>query len=224
MRNVPEGLDSVGPLSLSRTSPFHIVVSCVLLLTMNSADGSLLELAAACLDPLGLLNPPWTSPSLLFDSTLPLRFDWATFSESGILVMAVLLSCSLLALLPLDLALLALAFLDLPSLTSGDFSCCGGVLLSWGGVTGGCGWTAGGLILGAALLRLVWGSVWLSVSTSVRLSSSVCSLAKLTKTYKNEIFIEIFFPKIWHLAKCINELKVGVNQQCHYLTNTEVKT
>lgn len=193
-RNVAERLDCVGPLSPSRTSPVHIVLSCVLLLTMNSADGSLLELAAACLDLLGLLDSPWASPLLLFDSTLPLCFDWPTFSESGILVMAVPLPCSLLALPPLDLALLALDFLDLPSLSSGDFSCCGGVLLGWGGVTGGCGWAAGGLILVAVLVRLVCGTVWLSVRTSVRLSSSVCSLAKLTKTWKklSQPTVELF--------------------------------
>lgn len=178
-----------GPQSSSRTSPVHIVLSSVLLLTMNSADGSLFELAPPVLDPLDLLDSPWASSSLLFESTLPLRFDWPTISESGTLVMAVPLPCSLLALSPLDLALLALAFLDLPSLGAGVFSCCGGVLLGWGGVTGGCDWTAGGFILGAAAVGLVWGTVWFSVSTSVRLSSSVCSLAKLTKTCKNWQYI-----------------------------------
>lgn len=191
--NIPERLDCVGPQSSSRTSPVHIVLSSVLLLTMNSADGSLFELAAPCLDPLGLLDSPWASPSLLFETMLPLRFDWPTISESGLLVMAVPLSCSLLALPPLDLALLALDFLDLPSLQSGVFSCRGGVLLGWGGVTGSCGWTAGGFILGTGVVGFVCGTEWLSVKTSVRLSSSVCSLAKFTKTCKNEMLFRDFF-------------------------------
>lgn len=205
MHSITESLDSVGSLTLNRTSPVHIALSWVLLLTMNSADGSLLELPAPCLDTVDLLDSPWASPSLLFDSTLPRCFEGSFFSEFGILVMAVPLLCSWLALPPLDLALLTLAFFDLPSLLSGDFLCCGGVLLGWGGVTGGCGWTAGGLILGAATARLVCGTVWLSVTTSVRLSSSVCSLAKLTKTCKrnDKLWSEefFFFPfKSWHLT------------------------
>lgn len=156
---------------------------------MNSADGSLLELSALRLDPLDLLDPPRTSSLLLFESVLPLLCDWLIFSEWGILLIAVLLPCSPLALPPLDLTLLAFPFFDLPSLLSEDFACCCGcVLLGWGGVIGGCGWTVGGFILGAAAVGLFCG-VWLSMTTCFRLSSSVCSLAKLTKTYKNETLI-----------------------------------
>lgn len=51
-RNITEGLDCWS----SHLGPVHIALSCVLLLTMNSADGSLLELPAPCLDPLDLLD------------------------------------------------------------------------------------------------------------------------------------------------------------------------
>lgn len=161
-------LTVVGPFNSCCISPLHSALSCVLLLTIKSAEGCLLELPALC-----LLDSPWTSPLLLFDPLLPRRLTWFVSSGWGILVIAVLLLFSPLALPSLDLTLLAFAFVDLPSfgLLSDDFSCCCRVLLDRGGVIGGCGW----------MVTLVC-TVLLPMTTSVR--SSVCSLAKLTKTYQ----------------------------------------
>lgn len=150
---------------------YHIALSCVLLPTIKSAEASLLELSALCLDPLDLLDSSWTAPLLLFEPLLLLRLS----SGWGNLVIAVLLLFSALPLPLLDLVF------DLPSfgLLWEDFSCCCRVLLGWGSVTVGCGWTVGGLnLVGDALLC----SVPLLMTTSVRRSSSLCSFAKLTNT------------------------------------------
>lgn len=176
-----EILTVFGLFTLCCTNPLHSALSCVSLLTIKRAEGSFLELSALCLDPLDLLDSPWTSPLLLFDPLLPLRLAWSIFSGWGILVIAVLLLFSPLAFPSLDLTLLAFAFFDLLSLWSDDFPCCGGVLLGWGGAISGCGWMVGGLILVASAVRLVC-TVLLPTTTSVRWSSSVCSLAKLTNT------------------------------------------
>lgn len=48
----------VGHFNSCCTSPLHSVLSCVLLLTIKSAVGSLLELSALCLDPLDFLDSP----------------------------------------------------------------------------------------------------------------------------------------------------------------------
>lgn len=180
----------------ARPAPRHSALSCVLLSTINSAEGFL------CLDPLGLLVSPWTPPLLLSEPLLLLRrVLWVFSALWGILVIAVLLLCSPLALPSLDFTFPAFGFLDLLSfgLLSEDFFFCG-ILLGRGGVSDGGGWMVGGLILVCSSVRLVCSVVWLLMTTSVRKSSSVCSLAKLTNTYKNEPVSVLVFNSFSHLS------------------------
>lgn len=164
---------TVGPFNLRLLlllhHHIHSALSCVLLPTIKSAEGSLLEVSPLCPD---LLDSPWTPLLFLFDPLLPLQLVWGiswSFSSGwGNFIIAVLLLFSPLALSSLDLPLLDLAFFDLTSF-----------------LIGGCGWMVGGLILVGSAARLVC-TVPLPMTTSVRWSSSVCSLAKLTNTYKNE--------------------------------------
>lgn len=189
--NKTETVTVFGPFASYWTSPLHSALSCVVLLTIKSAAGSLLELSDLCLDPLVLLDPPWTSLSLLFDPLLSLRLAWSIFSALSILVIAVLLL--FWAFPSLDLAFLDSAFFNLLSLLSEDFLCCCGALFGGGDVTGGCGWIVGGLVPVDGEVRLVCNVLLLLTlgsdpsTTSVSWSPSVCSLAKLTKTYKNKL-------------------------------------
>lgn len=174
-----------GPFTSCCTSSTHSSLSCVLL-TIKSVEGSLPELSTRCLDSLDLLHSPWTSPLLLFDPLLPRRIAWSVFSCWDILVISILLLFSPFTFPSLDLPLLVFAFFDLPSLLSDDFPCC--CEICWGGVIGGCGSLVEGSILVATAAWLVC-TILLSTTTSVRWSSSVCSLAKLTNTYKNELVL-----------------------------------
>ena len=158
------------------TATLHSELSCELEPTIKSSEGSLLLLCALRLDPWDLLDSPLRPTLLLFDPLLPI--SRAFCSASGNLLIAILLLCS-----PLDLSLLALAFFGLPAfgLLSGDFAGSCGDFLSWGGVIGGCGWTMGRFIRVGKFIC----AAPLPMTTSVRQSSSVCSFAKLTNTYRS---------------------------------------
>lgn len=172
-------LTVVGPFNLNPLLVLHTELSCVLVPTVKSAEGSLLELSPLCLDPLDLLVSPWAPPLLLLLLLRLVSSGW------GILLIAVPLLFSLLP--SLDLPLLVEACFDLPSfgLLSGDFPCCCGLLAGWSGAIDGCAWMLGGLIRLRRAAMLVC-TVPLLMTTSVSGSSSLCSLAKLTNTCKNE--------------------------------------
>lgn len=150
----------------SRLPSLHNELSFVLLPTTKSAVGSLEELFCRRLDlfTLDLLVP--SRASLESDSLL------VSFWES--LVIAALLRFSSLSSFSLWL------FLDFafPEDLAAGFC---GVLIRGGGVTRGCGWIMGRLIREVSTFGT--SSVVPLTTTSVRQSSSVCSLAKFTKTY-----------------------------------------
>lgn len=169
-----------GPFSDCCTSSPHSELSCVSLLTIKRAEGCLQ--ASSILFVFVLLSP-WPLRLLLFELLLP---PCSPFSAWGIVVMAVSLLLSPLDFPFFDLTFPDLDFFDLPSLLSEAFAgCCAGVCTTdWGWVVGLLAAVACGGALNCAFALLT--------TTSVRRSSSVCSFAKLTNTYKNEPGV-IFF-------------------------------
>lgn len=171
-----------GPFSDCCTSSPHSELSCVPLLTIKRAEGCL---QASSILLVFVLLSPWPLRLLLFELPLP---PCSPFSAWGIVVMAVSLLLSPLDFPFFDLTFPDLDFFDLPSLLSEAFAgFCGGVCATdWGWVAGLLAVVACGGALNCAFALLT--------TTSVRRSSSVCSFAKLTNTYKNEpgvIFLSV---------------------------------
>lgn len=169
-----------GPFSACCTSSPHSELSCVSLLTIKRVEGCL---QVSSILFLFVLASPWSSRLLLFEQLLA---PCSTFSAWGSVVMAVPLLLSARDFPFFDLTLPDLDFFDLPSLLSEGFTgCCGSVSGA------DCGWVEGLLAVVACGVALNCEFALLT-TTSVRWSSSVCSFAKLTNTYKNEPDI-IFF-------------------------------
>lgn len=165
-----------GPFSACCTSSPHSELSCVSLLTIKRAEGCL---HLSSIPFLFVLPSCWPLRLLL----LPLC---STLSAWGSVVMAVSLLLSPLDFPFFDLTLPDFDFFDWPSLLSEGFAgFCGGVSGT------DCGWVLGLLAVVACGVALNC-EFSLLTTTSVRWSSSVCSFAKLTNTYKNESDI-IFF-------------------------------
>lgn len=175
-----------GPFSAYCTSAPHSEQSCVSLVTIKRAEGCL---PVPSILFLFVLPSPWPLRLLLFELLLPLC---STFSARGSLVMAVSLLLAPLDFPFFDLTLPDFDFFDLPSLLSEGFTgCCGGVFGT------DCGWVVGLLAVVACGVALNCEFALLT-TTSVRWSSSVCSFAKLTKTYTNEPDITSFlFTTNW---------------------------
>lgn len=163
----------LGPFSSCCTSSPHSELSCVSLLTIKRAEGCL---QASSILFLFVLPSPWLLRPLLFELC-------STLSAWGSVVMAVSLLWSALDFPFFDLTL---PDFDWPSLLSeGVTGCCRGMSGT------DCGWVVQRLVVvahGGALNC----EFALLTTTSVKWSSSVCSFAKLTNTYKNERDI-IFF-------------------------------
>lgn len=185
-------LNIFGPFSACCTSSPHSELSCVSLLTIKRVEGCL-QVSSFLF--LFVLPSPWSLRLLLFELLLP---PCSTFSAWGSVVMAVSLLLSPLDFPFFDLTLPDLDFFDLPSLLSEGFTgCCGGV----SGTE--CGWMAGLLAVVACGVALNC-EFELPTTTSVRWSSSLCSFAKLTNTYKNKpdiIFFLFMANHIWTISR-----------------------
>lgn len=146
----------------------HSELSWVSLLTIKRAEGCLQD--SSILFAFGLLSP-WPLRLLLFELLRSPVSAWGT------VVMAVSLLLSRLDFPFFDLTFPDFAFLDLPSLLWEALAgCCGSVPgTDWG-------WLLAAVACGGALNS----AFALLTTTSVSWSSSVCSFAKLTNTYKKK--------------------------------------